>query len=510
MKAVNIFSKRTTWYVGLILLLLAAVGYGIYSAWQTQQEALAASRISPYETATVSRGNIVVGANGTGTVISNIVEDLSFSAAGVIAQLNVQPGDRVTKGQTMAALDDIGQLKTAVQTAQLNLQNAQQTLHDLQAYPDKTIAQAQSTLFSAQKTQAIAQFNLIAKGQQRCSDELTLQYYYATLHDQHYVNYYGGLLGDMANNGFGKDFLLKNLNYSQKILNRDTSNYTYCQGYTQDEVNASQANLKMADATVTQAQAALKDITAANGVDPVQLAIDKAKVQQAQLQLTTAQQNLDGAILTAPIDGTILSVAGNVGDTVGAVGTTKSVNGIANTTISQSSNASTASITAGTTAFITIADLTHPIIDTSIDQTDYQNFKEGCSANVTFDSLPGKVFTGTVTLVKPQLATTNGFQSIKGWVDLDAKAQTLLSKPLPLGSSAAVDVICQQAQNVLMVPSETLKNVNGSQADVYVLNAAGQPEKRSVTLGLSNGIFTEVKSGLSVGDKVITKGAPAQ
>jgi multidrug efflux pump subunit AcrA (membrane-fusion protein) len=156
-----------------------------------------------------------------------------------------------------------------------------------------------------------------------------------------------------------------------------------------------------------------------------------------------------------------------------------------------------------------VADLAHPLIDASFDQTDYLSFNEGCNTNVTFDALPGKTFPGKLTLVKPALATTNGFQSVKGVVELDTSTQTL-SSPLSLGLSATVEVICQQAKNVLMVPVQVLKNVNGTQADVYVLNSAGTPEKRQVTTGLSNGIFTEVSSGLRNGEKVIVKGAPAQ
>ena len=507
MKVVKNFSKKT-WYAVLILLLLGVTGYGIYTAWKYQQSVLEASQVSPYETSTVTRGNVILGANGTGTVISNITQDLSFSAAGTIAQLNVQPGDTVTKGEVMASLDDIDQHKTDLQTAQLNLQNAQKTLNDLTAYPDKNIAQAVATLSSAQKTLEYAQYNLRYPGQQRCSNDQVWNYYFATLKDQHFLNYWGGVLSD-SNTGLGHDFILNNLNYTQKVMNMDSANLEYCQGFTQDEIAASQANLKVADASVKQADAALQEIKASNGVDANQLAMDQARVKQAELQLTMAQQKLDGAVLTAPIDGTVMSVAGNLGDTVGAVGQTKTANTIANSTVSQSSSASTASIVAGTTAFITVTDLTHPIIDTSIDQTDYQNFKVGCSANVSFDALPGKVFTGTVTLVKPTLESTNGFDSVKGWVEINPGTQTL-SKPLPLGLPAAVDVICQESQNVVMAPQQALKNINGTQAVVYVLNSAGQPEKRQVTLGLSNGIFTEIKSGLASGEKVIIKGAPAQ
>jgi HlyD family secretion protein len=506
MKALTIFPSKKTWIVILTVILLAAAGFGIFTLWQNQQRALAASQSSAYETSTVSTGTITIGASGTGTVISNTTKDLSFSTAGTIAQLNVRPGDTVTKGEILASLDNTDALKTAVQTAQLNLEGAQQDLKNLLAYPESNIAQAQAALATAQNDLADTNKKLVNKGQQRCTDDTIWNYYFKTLHDSHYVNYYDGLLSDQT--GFGKDFLLSSLNANKKKLYIDTVNLNWCQGYTQDEINISHANLQVAQAKLKQAEETLKNLTAVNGVDTTQLAMDKAKIKNAELQLTTAQQNLEGAVLTSPIDGTILSVAGNLGDTVGSSGNTTSSTGIASSTISESTTSSE-SITAGTTAFISIADLTHPIIDTSIDQTDFQYFKDGCNAEVTFDSLPGKVFPGTVTLVSPKLETTNGFESIKGQIEIDTSSQSL-TKPLPLGLNASVDVICQQAKNILMVSNDALKNINGSQADVYVLNSAGQTEKRQVTLGLTNGIFTEISSGLSRGEKVITKGAPAQ
>ena len=504
MNAVNIFSKKTTWFVILVLLLAAGGGYYYY--YQLQQQAvIAAQKAAAYQTSPVTLGTISLGATGTGKVYSNTLQDLDFSVPGTVALLNVKIGQTVKSGDTLAALDNINELKTAVLTAQLNLQQAQQNLADLLAYPDKNIAQAVSDLSAAQSTYAWAKYHEMTKSQQRCSDDLTLKYFYATLHDQHYVNYFNDMLANHPQGAY--QFLMNNLNYSQSVLNRDTANYTWCQGYSQDEILASQASFKIADATLQQAEVALQQIKAENGVDPNALALAKAKITNAELQLTTAESNLAGATLVAPFNGTVLAVAGNLGDTIGSGRTTGPV-GIASTTISQGS-LSSASLIAGQTAFITVADLTHPLIDASFDQTDYQSFDAGCSANVTFDALPGKTFPGKLTQVLPALATTSGFQSIKGVVELDTSTQTLTS-PLSLGMSATVDVICQQAKNVLMAPVEALKNVNGNQADVYILSSAGEPVKQHVTTGLSNGIFIEISSGLRSGQQVITKGAPAQ
>ena len=146
-------------------------------------------------------------------------------------------------------------------------------------------------------------------------------------------------------------------------------------------------------------------------------------------------------------------------------------------------------------------------METSIDQSDYLNFEVGCSAEVTFNALPGKTYTGKVTRIAPSLTDVTGYNTFKGWVEIDTENQ-VISQVLPLDLIASVDVICKQVKNVLMISVDTLHNVKDNTAYVYVLNSAGKPEKRQVTTGLSNDVFVEIKSGLQNGEKVITSAVP--
>ncbi len=138
----------------------------------------------------------------------------------------------------------------------------------------------------------------------------------------------------------------------------------------------------------------------------------------------------------------------------------------------------------------------------NIDETDLQNFGAGCSAQVAFDTLPGKTFTGVVDMVAPTLATVNNVSEVQGQVTLN----TLPSGSLmpPLGTDATVNVTCKSAQNALLVPVQTLYQPAGQPAYVYVLNQQGQPEKRNVVVGIKSITEAEIISGLNQGDRVIT------
>lgn len=85
--------------------------------------------------------------------------------------------------------------------------------------------------------------------------------------------------------------------------------------------------------------------------------------------------------MTAPFDGTIIAVGGEVGDEVSA-----------------------------NTAFITVADLVHPTVAFSVDETDADKVNIGGTAEVVFDALPDDVFTGTVIQVNPSLTSSNSVQ----------------------------------------------------------------------------------------------------
>jgi macrolide-specific efflux system membrane fusion protein len=73
---------------------------------------------------------------------------------------------------------------------------------------------------------------------------------------------------------------------------------------------------------------------------------------------------------------------------------------------------------------------------------------------------------------------------------------------LPLGSTAAVDVIGGRADNALLVPIEALHPA-GQQYTVFVMEN-GKPTLHVVEVGIQDQVSVEIKSGLQAGDVVTT------
>src|SRR5437667_5076297 len=129
--------------IGALVLVVAAVlvGRGLLGA-QTARAAV--------QTGTVTRGDIQATVLSSGALQPAADLTLTFGSAGTVATINVKPGDRVEKGQTIAALDATD-LNLAVVQAEANLNSAKAKLDSLKAGPAaKDTASAQSSLQSAQ------------------------------------------------------------------------------------------------------------------------------------------------------------------------------------------------------------------------------------------------------------------------------------------------------------------------------------------------------------------------
>ncbi len=470
MKKISPFIRNRSLLAVMVLLLLSASGFGIYN-WQANQLQTGTAVPQPtYETVTVQRGNLSATISGTGQVVTSNTADLLFPVAGTVGQVNVNVGDTVTSGEVLASLSNINELKLTVANDQLALQVAQQNLTTLLSSGDANLAQAYSDMLNAQNAMSVAQYNVHSKRDPTCSDSLTHQYWFEYMQYKQEADPWENALSS-GKTGYSTNYILQNLNPLR--AKRDTAymNWEYCQGYSDQQVLESQVNFQLAQAKSQQASAQYAYLKANQGVDPIQVQIDEAAVQNAQLQLAKSQQDLTGASLVAPMDGTVLAVNGSAGQP------------------------------ADTTAFITLANLNHPFIQVNIDETDLSNFQAGCPADVTFDSLPGQTFKGSVVQVFPSLANVQNVATAQGLVQLQGD---LKGKTFPVNLSANVDVNCSLAQNVLMIPSPAVRQDANGSPFVYILNASGKPEKRSIEIGQSTLEYTEIKSGLNAGDRVIT------
>ncbi len=456
---------RRIWILILVVLLIAGAGGG-YLFWSKKATAAQASTGPDYSTSVARTGNIIISASGSGTLVPAQEKDLSFSTSGTVAEVDVQPGDVVKQGAVLAKLSDLTSLQDAVNSAQQNLIAAQQDLQTLKASAPSNLATAQLNVIDAQKAVTDAQAAVVQNGWAACDANTTNAYYSAYMKAQDYLN-------SLGNGGGNQNYYLNVIVPQKNIVARAKAAYDACAGYTQYQVNSSHANLAVAQATLKTDQDTLDLLTKNDGINPLDLATAQNKVDNAQMTLQQAQQTLDGATLKAPFDGTILTVAGNPGDTVGSG------------------------------SFITIADLAHPQVQFSVDETDMDKVAIGETATVSFDAIPGRSFSGKVIRIYPALVTSGGYQVLQGLIQVDLSKETSVPT-LVSGLNATVDVVQASANNVLLVPVQALINLGGGQYGVMVVGSGGQPKMTIVQVGLQDAANAEIKSGLTAGQVVTT------
>ncbi|MBE3144208.1 MAG: efflux RND transporter periplasmic adaptor subunit [Planctomycetes bacterium] len=450
-----------------LILVLTGGGFGYYYWNQGSTKANAAAATPSYKTAQVKRGNIIISASGTGSVVAMQQVNLGFSTSGTVASANVQVGDQVKEGQVLAVLTGLDVLQGNVNSAKLDLATAQQALATLQQNAPFNLANAQIALTNAQKAYTNAQSAVVTKGMPRCNSDTTAVDY------QNYLNAKKALdsLGNANNDPTSIDYITFIAPAKLKVA-QTYGIYMWCLGYTDYEINSSSGTLALTKAQLQQAQTNLDALQKNNGLDPLALAQAENAVSTAQMALTKAQQTLDGATLKAPFAGVVMSIAGQAGDT------------------------------AGTGTFITIADLAHPQVSFYIDETDMDKLAIGEETQVVFDAIPNKTFTGKVVRIYPNLVTVSNYQAIQALAQLDLSAEAT-PPTLPVGLNGSVDVIGAKAENVLLVPVEALRDLGNGSYSVFVVKN-GQPQLKVVTVGLMDAANAEIKTGVNLGDVVTT------
>ncbi|SNY48987.1 efflux RND transporter periplasmic adaptor subunit [Paractinoplanes atraurantiacus] len=187
------------------------------------------------------------------------------------------------------------------------------------------------------------------------------------------------------------------------------------------------------------------------------------RVTQATTTLENAEDALEGATITAPIAGRIISVGGKVGSQVNSGST-----------------------------FVTLADVYDMQISADFPEADADRLAVKQKAVITLADRPGKEFKATVVQVDP-VGTSDGTMVRYGVVlAFDDSPEDLL-----VGQSASVKVTTGSKEEVLRVPSTAVHDVEGTSGTVL----KGGSEVK-VTVGLRGDQYTEVSAGLSEGDEV--------
>ena len=263
------------------------------------------------------------------------------------------------------------------------------------------------------------------------------------------------------------------------------------------ELNAQKASLASAQSSLNYQQSNYeryktlfeKGLVSADEFESARLQYEQSKQQVAQSResVQRAQTNLGYATITSPIDGVVLSKAVEEGQTVAA--------------------------SFNTPELFTIAqDLTNMRVIADIDEADIGGVKEGQRVSFTVDAFPDDKFEGSVTQVRQQATTESNVVTYE--VVISAPNNDLKLKP---GLTANVTIFTLEKNNVLVVPAKALRfqpneallqkgeTVEDCEGPFKVWTKEGTVFKaHKVETGTTNGVLTEITSGIAAGTDVLT------
>ncbi len=196
------------------------------------------------------------------------------------------------------------------------------------------------------------------------------------------------------------------------------------------------------------------------------------KVSESRIQV--AEAALEQTRLTAPFDGIVAEVNGEIGEFV-----TPSPVGVA------------------TPPAIDLIDMRCVYISAPIDEVDAPKIRTGMPARISLDAFRGKVFTGHVRRIAPYVLTR---AKQARTVDVEAEFENPgESRDMLPGYSADIEVIVAEKADVLRVPTEAIL-----EGDKVLVFRDGEPlEQRRIETGLGNWEWTEVIAGLKAGEEVV-------
>ncbi len=156
---------------------------------------------------------------------------------------------------------------------------------------------------------------------------------------------------------------------------------------------------------------------------------------------------------------------------------------------------------AGTTV-AAVADLGSLLFEGEIDEAQINSLKRGMEANIKLAAIDDFRIPGKLTFLSPRGITSSGSVKFKIRIKFDRPADLAL-RP---GYSAGAEIILKRAENIVSVKERDLVMEDGR----YFAEIERDPrrfEKVEVTVGLSDGIYTEIVTGLAEGDRIKSRRA---
>ncbi|HEY5720121.1 MAG TPA: efflux RND transporter periplasmic adaptor subunit [Gammaproteobacteria bacterium] len=204
----------------------------------------------------------------------------------------------------------------------------------------------------------------------------------------------------------------------------------------------------------------------------------KYELDMARATYDLARLQLSYTALRSPIDGVVVarSPVMRVGNTVTPIG------GV---------------IESADSAMFVVSNFDSLVLNVNVPEGELPKLRAGQPAQLVADAVPGRRFDARIGLITPRVDPETGTFPVK--IEIDDPDQFL--RP---GMFARVSIVYQRKADALKIPRSALLETDGPPAVFVVVD--GKAEQREVELGLLNGSYVEVLTGLGPQDQIVVIG----
>lgn len=446
----------------LVLILIGGLGAGTYY-WRSGDSS---KKDDAPTLGKIARGPIKQIVASTGKVVSNLDVDIKCKASGEVIKLPYDVSDLVTKGSLVLELDPIDEQRAVAQR-------------------EAALSSAKGRLLKARQTLQMNEETL-ATDRRRLAAEVR------------------------STEANARDLRLK-AGRAQQLLEKKLC--------SQEEYGSAETAAVRADETLEQARVAIEALKAretARELDRTEVQLAETAVQTAEIDLAEAQQRLKDTKIVAPIDGVVTTRPAQIGTIVSS--------GITNI--------------GGGTSIMTLSDLSRLFVLAPVDEADIGRVRMDQKVVIKCDAYPNTNFSGKILRIAAKGSNSLAVVTFEVKIEILGEDKSLLKPEM----TTDVEIVLAEREGVIRVPSEAVltreakdqasttaaapttapaTNVAATMSHAAPSNATPKkryvllprekelkdnPLEREVEVGLDDGTFCEILSGIQEHDKVIIRG----
>lgn len=435
-----LLKKKWFWFV----IIIAIGGYFWYAKKSAQTDL--------FVTMPVARGNVSQVVSASAVLLSEQEIDLNFETAGRVKNIATKVGTQISQGTTVASVESVA-LEADVKKAQAALDKAQADA----GINDDVLREARDAQKNAKKY-----VEDVTDAEDQKVDAADKAYDNAVDYEADVQSYYNQVVDD---NGVGST--------AAKSAKLSLTSAINARKAAQEGKDTARRSRDVLVRVAENAYDAQKEKVTSLESKSYKI-IENSAIAIANSNYDIALNNLDKAILKAPVNGTVTAINYQGGEVIGSA-STKSFGRLLSSDL---------------------------ILEAKIPESDIAAVKLNQTASVTFDALESdEMLDATVVEIDPEATLIQDVVYYKIKLRL-----ATIDKRLKPGMSGDIDIHITEKQGTLTLPTRAIKQ-DGNKRYVEIKSADGkQAERKDVTTGLegSDG-QTEILSGVSDGTEVIVE-----